>query len=606
MTDYALYHASSPRTRILAAIAAAFGAMLLTLLAAIAISRIYYLDRVLPGVFAGNVNLGGLSRAETNALLSEAYTYPDNGILLLVDGDEVQTATPVELGVVMDIEAMTNAAMAVGRSGGIVQRIGGQISAWSRGTEIPALILWDEWIATSYLNSLAAQIDQPMIEATLALDGLDVISVPGQTGRSLDIDAAMSTLRTPVSRLYDAEIPLPIVETEPLVADTSQAADLVSAMLSAPFTLEAEDSGPWQFSPEELAALLEFTLVDDEDGAHYAVGVNPETLQSFLSSLAPELERDAENARFIFNDNTRELDLLEPAIIARTLNIGDSIAAMNSALNNGEHAANLVFDTQSPEIGDTATAEALGITDAVSVVSTYFSGSSRERIQNISTAASAFHGLLIPPGGTLSMAEVLGDISLDNGYAEALIIYGDRTILGVGGGVCQVSTTLFRAAFFGGYPIEERHSHAYRVGYYEQGPGSPGPGMDATVFVPSVDFRFTNDTPYWLLLETYIYGNQLLWKFYSTSDGRSVEWSSNVSNEVDAPEPLYRENDELDEGEIEQVDYEADGMDVVVYRTVLRDGETLYQDVFRTHYQPWRAIYEYGPGTDLPEGARTD
>jgi len=606
MTDYALYHASSPRTRILAAIAAAFGAMLLTLLAAIAISRIYYLDRVLPGVFAGNVNLGGLSRAETNALLSEAYTYPDNGILLLVDGDEVQTATPVELGVVMDIEAMTNAAMAVGRSGGIVQRIGGQISAWSRGTEIPALILWDEWIATSYLNSLAAQIDQPMIEATLALDGLDVISVPGQTGRSLDIDAAMSTLRTPVSRLYDAEIPLPIVETEPLVADTSQAADLVSAMLSAPFTLEAEDSGPWQFSPEELAALLEFTLVDDEDGAHYAVGVNPETLQSFLSSLAPELERDAENARFIFNDNTRELDLLEPAIIARTLNIGDSIAAMNSALNNGEHAANLVFDTQSPEIGDTATAEELGITDAVSVVSTYFSGSSRERIQNISTAASAFHGLLIPPGGTLSMAEVLGDISLDNGYAEALIIYGDRTILGVGGGVCQVSTTLFRAAFFGGYPIEERHSHAYRVGYYEQGPGSPGPGMDATVFVPSVDFRFTNDTPYWLLLETYIYGNQLLWKFYSTSDGRSVEWSSNVSNEVDAPEPLYRENDELDEGEIEQVDYEADGMDVVVYRTVLRDGETLYQDVFRTHYQPWRAIYEYGPGTDLPEGARTD
>jgi vancomycin resistance protein YoaR len=204
------------------------------------------------------------------------------------------------------------------------------------------------------------------------------------------------------------------------------------------------------------------------------------------------------------------------------------------------------------------------------------------------------------------MAEVLGDISLDNGYAEALIIYGDRTIKGVGGGVCQVSTTLFRAAFFGGYELVERHPHAYRVGYYEQGPGSPGPGLDATVFVPLVDFKFRNDTNSWLLLETYIYGNQLLWKFYSTSDDRSVEWSRRVSDEVEAPKPLYKENPDLDKGEIEQIDYEADGMDVVVYRTVTRGGEVLHQDTIKTHYLPWRAIYEFGPGTDIPDDVEVE
>jgi vancomycin resistance protein YoaR len=204
------------------------------------------------------------------------------------------------------------------------------------------------------------------------------------------------------------------------------------------------------------------------------------------------------------------------------------------------------------------------------------------------------------------MADALGDISLDNGYAEALIILGDRTIKGVGGGVCQVSTTLFRAVFFGGYEIVERHPHAYRVGYYEGGPGSPGPGLDATVFVPLVDFKFRNDTPSWLLMETYIYGNQLLWKFYSTSDGRTVQWSSHESNAVDAPKPLYKENSELDKDEIKKIDYEADGLDVVVYRTVTRDGETIHNDTIKTHYLPWRAIYEFGPGSDLPSNIEVE
>jgi vancomycin resistance protein YoaR len=205
------------------------------------------------------------------------------------------------------------------------------------------------------------------------------------------------------------------------------------------------------------------------------------------------------------------------------------------------------------------------------------------------------------------MAEVLGDISLDTGYAEALIIYGDRTIKGVGGGVCQVSTTLFRTAFMGGYELIERHPHAYRVGYYEQGRGSPGPGLDATVFVPLVDFKFSNDSEHWLLLETYIYGTQLLWKFYSTSDGRVVNWTtSGPLNVVEAPEPLYKEKKDLEKGEIKQVDFEVDGMDVTVTRTVSRDGVAIHEDIFRTHYLPWRAIYEYGPGTELPKDAKTE
>jgi len=148
----------------------------------------------------------------------------------------------------------------------------------------------------------------------------------------------------------------------------------------------------------------------------------------------------------------------------------------------------------------------------------YFRGSSAERLQNIRTAAAQFDGLLVAPGETFSMGEAMGDISLDNGFTEALIIYGGQTIKGVGGGVCQVSTTLFRTAFFAGFPIVERVPHAYRVSYYEQTSGGNDPklaGLDATVYFPLVDFKFTNDSAYWILMETsFDEGSRsLTWRF---------------------------------------------------------------------------------------------
>jgi vancomycin resistance protein YoaR len=119
-----------------------------------------------------------------------------------------------------------------------------------------------------------------------------------------------------------------------------------------------------------------------------------------------------------------------------------------------------------------------------------------------------------------------------------------------------------------------------------------------------VDFKFTNDTPYWLLMETYVTqaARTLTWKFYSTSDGRSVEWhTTGLQNKVEPPDPLYQENPELAKGEIDQVDWAVEGADVTITRSVTRNGEELFNDTFTTHYVPWRAVYEYGPGTkDMP------
>jgi vancomycin resistance protein YoaR len=420
----------------------------------------------------------------------------------------------------------------------------------------------------------------------------------------VDIDATLMVIEPSVAQLIDADLPL-VVRHAALVLDAEQAASALH--LSQPLTLTADGAGPWSFDPPALAGMLSFNLVQDTQGGRYQIGVDPQTMVDFLGPLAAGLERGPQNARFVFNDDTRQLDLIQDSIDGRVLDIPGTIEAINDGLATGEHSIGLAFQTEAPVVAGTATAADLGITELVVSTKTYFTGSSSERIQNIRIASSAFHGLLVAPGQTLSMADGLGDISLDSGYAEALIIIGNRTVKGVGGGVCQVSTTLFRAAFYGGYQLDERYPHAYRVSYYEQGPNSPGPGLDATVFAPLVDFKFTNDTDHWLLMETYMYSNALEWKFYSAKDGRVVSWeTTGARNVVEAPEPLYKENSDLSEGKIKQVDWEADGADITVTRTVLRDGQTLHNDVIRTHYLPWRAIYEYGPGTELPEGAKTE
>jgi vancomycin resistance protein YoaR len=585
------------------ACAAIIGAAVVLVLGA----RLVYAGEALPGVRAAGIDLTGMSSAEIELTLDKAFTYPQTGLILLHDGNRNWTARPQDLGVVIDIPAMAEQALAVGRRGDLLERVQDQASAWAGGQSLAPIVLVDQRVGAAFLQRIAAQIDQPEVEASLTVHGVEVEVHPGQIGRRLDIDATLDAMGPSFARLYDADVPLVVRESPPQVLDVTQQAALARGILSQALTLTAEGAGPWTFDPPSLATMLRFNRVSDAVGTHIEVGLDPQALAAFLEPLVSTLERKPENARFIFNDDTRQLDLLREAVIGRDLDVPATIQAINAGVVAGQHEIPLVFDTTNPPVLSDAKGADLGITELVVDAKTYFGGSSPERIQNIKTASAAFHGLLVAPGQTLSMADVLGDISLDNGYAEALIIFGDRTIQGVGGGVCQVSTTLFRAVFFGGYQIDQRYPHAYRVGYYEQGPGSPGPGLDATVFAPKVDFQFTNDTQYWLLMETYVYGSTLEWKFYSTKDGRAVTWNSTGPTDVvNAPEPLYKENSDLPEGKIKQVDWAADGANVVVTRTVTRNGEVLHHDVIKTHYLPWRAIYEYGPGTKLPKGAKTE
>jgi vancomycin resistance protein YoaR len=593
------------------ALVAGFALFVFSLIAWVVGFNLVYAGSIYPGVSVAGISLEGMSAEEAAALISQQVTYPQTGKIVFQDQDRIWVAQPGELGLSLDPHASAMQAYALGRSGGIFARLADQINAWHSGVDLPPLMTYDQRLTYQYLGRIAAEVDQPVIEASLSLDGEQVVALPGQVGRAVDIPATSASLEAQFRALTDSLLALVVVETHPEIMDASAQAEFARQILSAPLTLRMPETaqeglGPWVIPPHQLARMLVIERIQNSNGVEYQIVLDEEALNTYLSALAPDISRQPGNARFIFNDETRLLEVIQPAVIGRSLDVDASIQAINQTVMTGGHDVALTVATIQPEIRDDITGEQLGITEQVISYSTYFRGSTAERLHNIELAAANFHGLLVPPGATFSMAARMGDVTLDNGYAEAWIIYGGRTIKGVGGGVCQVSTTLFRTVFFAGFPIMERHPHAYRVGYYEQtvnGYDDSLAGLDATVFVPVVDFSFVNDTPYWLLMETYFNASarRLTWKFYSTKDGRWVEWNtSGLQNVVEPPDPLYEENPELAKGEIKQVDWAADGADVKVVRAVYRGDALLFSDDFITHYMPWRDIYQYGPGTKIP------
>lgn len=578
------------------------------------IYQLSYAGRIFPGVSVAGVDLSGLSRAEAALKLSQTLSYASTGKILFRDGDKVWVASPVELGMVFDPTGSANAAYDHGRRDGLFSALSSQVRARGLGADVPPVILFDQRVAYAYLQNIAVQIDQPVSEAVLRVEGTNVISEPGRLGRALNLDATLIYLGAQLQSFRDGEVPLVVGETAPRMLDVTAQAEQARIMLSQSFTMylpnaEPGAPGPWTFDVQVLANMLVTTVVADANGVpQVQVGLDEKELRKSLADLKIVVDRQPRDARFEFNDSTGQIESISSSTVGREVDVEASIDAINAALQRGEHSVNLVVAEQQPSVSDQAIGTDLGIVELVATQTTYFYGSSEARIQNIVTAASQYHGLLIAPGETFSMGSVLGDVSLENGYAEALIIYGGRTIKGVGGGVCQVSTTLFRTVFFAGFPVVERYSHAYRVPYYEMDASghvdTQFAGMDATVYFPLVDFKFQNDTPNWMLMETYVNvsARTLTWKIYSTSDGRSVTWeTSGPQNIVPAPETVFEENPELDANEIKQVDYAAEGADVTVTRTVWRGGLVYFTDQIQTHYEPWAAVCQFGPGSDSPK-----
>jgi len=321
-------------------------------------------------------------------------------------------------------------------------------------------------------------------------------------------------------------------------------------------------------------------------------------LISVLSPIIEKLHSDPVDSLFTFQNG--RVTVFRPSKDGQTADIEELKSQMSSkfltvvsSLKPGTIVIQIPVNVLKPKI-TTDKANNLGIKELLASGTSLFQHSITNRIYNISLASTRLNGILVAPNEVFSFGKALGDISSFTGYLKAYVIQSGKTVLGDGGGVCQVSTTFFRALLNAGLPIIERTAHAYRVGYYEQ--DSP-PGLDATVFVPSVDLKFKNDTGNYILIQTYIDPNvqRLTFELYGTKDGREVNIGKPVViNEVPPPPDVYQDDPTLPKGQIKQVDFAAWGAKVYFTRQVTKNGKIIISDKFDSDFRPWQAIYLRG------------
>lgn len=576
-------------------------------------------DKIYRGVSIDNVIVGGLTRQEAAEKLERELRYPIESSFRFLWQDKVWQASAQELGFHPQTDQMTQTAYNIGRSGGLLDQITTQISTMLHGVTIQPVFLFDERVAFNRITKIAEEIDTPMDDPSIVLQGSEVVIVPGKSGLMLDRSLTMSMLQIYAQNLQSADIDLPVITLEPTEANLGEQKQVLDNLLHRDFILYTDDERGVQnagsIPADVLAGMIDFEPVMTDGDLTIEMNPKVEPFYTRLLEIGSSVYKTAQDAKFIFDNSTRSLRLIQQAETGKELDIDKSLENIAEAIRSGRNEAEVALNIIQPKVTGNETAEELGIRELVHTENTYFFYSDDARIQNIQVGAAKLNGVLVAPGETFSMADAVGEVSKETGYAESSVIFGDQTVQDVGGGLCQVSTTLFRAAFNYGLEINERHAHGYRVYYYERlgnrqlDPGLAG--LDASVYLPVLDLKFTNDTPYWILMEAQPDLNlfQLQWRFYSTDVNRYVEYTSTgLTNVVPEGEPIYNENPNLPSGYVEQVDWGIDGADVTIYRTVYENGLVHIQDRFDTHYEAWSDIWEYGPGTPgmPPNGSNSE
>ncbi len=320
------------------------------------------------------------------------------------------------------------------------------------------------------------------------------------------------------------------------------------------------------------------------------------SVNDFIDQSEQHYNVPAKNALFEFENN--KVVSFRKEENGTKINSGQFLQEIESSIltlkANPENKKIILHDAVlEPEV-TLAKANQFGIEEEIGEGQSNYNHSIPERIHNILLSTSIFHGVLIPKDEEFSFNKLVGDISAATGYQPAFIIKNGKTVLGDGGGVCQVSTTLFRAALNSGLTISQRVAHAYRVGYYEN---DSKPGFDATVFNPYADFRFKNNTPAAILIQSEVdKENKILkFKFYGKKDGRKIEISQPTLTDVQPPpQAVYQDDPTLKKGVIKQVDFAAWSGKANFSYKVTRDGQVLFAKDFYSVYRPWQAVYLVG------------
>ncbi len=573
----------------------------------------FYEGQIYPGVTIAGRPMAGQTAAEANKQLTTLFQERINKPLTIGSPDQQFTIHLTMSSPEGNFNQTVEKAYIYGRSGNYLQDFWDQLRALTYHQDYtPEVLQKRPTFLASQITSINQTVKTDPTEATVKL-GDPIAVTPSHTGKGVDMALLMQQINNYLSLKADAPTDIPMTITYPKLdtATAEQAKALLARVKDKPLQLQFNDQ-KWtvdqaalyklldlQGSQNQLATItinqqqivLKKLILNGQTLTSSQLLINQEKLNNYLDDIAEKIDRPAQEGRFTFEEG--RVTEFQASQEGQILDRQRTYAMLMQALNDPSQTdIALPVTIDKPKV-TTASVNNLGIEEIIGQGVSNFAGSIPGRVINVRKTAALMNGILIPPGETFSYVKAMGEIDGAHGWAQAYVIKEGRTVLDDGGGVCQGSTTIFRAALNAGLPIVTRTAHAYRVHYYEEG-GSP-PGIDATVFSPSVDFRFRNDTGSYVLVQTKIEGTVLTVNLYGKSDGRVATLTKPIiHSQTPPPADLRQDDPTLPKGQVKQVDFSAWGANISFKRTVTRGDEVLIDETFRSNYRPWQAIYLVG------------
>lgn len=554
-------------------IALGLGVVILLFLVLIIGIRFSYFNKILPGVKIRGVAVGGLTQTEAEKLLNEKTTgYTNNPISITTESKTI-SLNPSELGISFDNYAAAQDAFETGRDADILTDLANQtlilLGLYQQDTVQAS---FDKDKISSFFLDQNSQVVSPAQNAHFELNGNDLSVSSNTVGHRLDLGQATLRLGESVSNLQTS-IQLPLLEIDPdqtQVSLTRQKA-AVSELTKQPITLTYQDKS-WEISRQQLLDWLgansnNLPYKTDLLGSYYHV---PSRLNDFklerapvvdyLKSVSAEINQEPVDAKLTISDG--KVSVFKQSRDGRKLDIEQTADKVMQAIAAKQASpVAMTVNIAKAEVSDDI--DKLGLKELISEGVTYFPGSPANRLQNVRVGMSKFNGVLLKPNQVFSFGEILGEVGPAQGYTPGLIILGDHEEKAYGGGLCQVSSTAYRAALLAGLPILQRTNHAFAISYYTAPYGVPG--VDATIYYPQVDMKFRNDTGSYILIQTEMVGTTLKFRYYGTkTKSGTIRGPFYVTGDSDATKPSQ----------------------TVFYRDVLdMSGKVVKTDTVNTYYK---------------------
>ena len=557
-----------------------------------------YKDKTLLNSYCLGKNIAGFDEGALKKFVEEADSNYKEKKIKIVYKDKNWEINYSDFNWQLDKDKTVTDILDYGHSGGFAQEAKDTARSLLTKHSFDLKYSFNEGTLSDWLSGINQEIGTSKVETNIVIKDSQAKITDSKSGERINDDILRQQILDRLSLNQKGDLSIELIKDEPVIThDEAQGLVDRAKTLTDHSTKLIGPNGSVDIGSDSLGGLIELKkkmvkkgFLKSELGGAY-VSFNSEKIKTLLQKDLDILNKPAVDAKFSISSGN--ITLTSPSSSGKVIKLDESAAAIITALEDNQNEVKLPSQTQEPSISAQSATDIAktGIKELIGTATTDFRKSPDNRVHNIQTGVKYISGAVIKPGEEFSTISRLGTIDQNSGYLPELVIKENATVPEFGGGLCQVSTTLFRAAMNSGLKISQRQNHSYRVSYYE-----PPVGMDATIYYPNPDFKFINTTDNYILINGHVEGTKITFDIYGTKDSRTVTITDPVVYDVTSPpDSIYTDDPSLAPGEVKQTDHAHPGAKATFSYTVKKDGKVINEQTFKSVYVAWPAKFLRGP-----------